>query len=466
MALTSKASDPSLPTKVDITSNKSGETTSIVNGFVELRYYESILQDSIKANYIFSDTGNAIDGQSVVEGLPLVGTEDVEIKMIDNNENELKLDLNVNKVTPIVELSTKNVISIQLVSEEYIKNEEGGMRLIERYDGRISDHIKKILKGGDEGGQTKNQSRSFKTKKEVDIEETGNEYNFIGNGRKPFYILNYLSKYSVPEGNVENVSTENNPKSAGSNKTAGFLFFETADGYKFKSIDALFKQEQKKSFVYTESTDGDKGVPAGYDGKVLELVTNNGANAQEKMMMGAYGTKLVVFNPFNCFYNVIEQTAVEGDNNEAVGIELAGRELPKYNDKFENKSTRTTYYLMDTGSLPAGSTEKQIEANTAQNLDSVKIVNQAIRRYNQLFSGMMEITIAGDFSLHAGDVIFVDIPPVTASQDDTVNKQSGGLYIIADLCHLVNMDGTWTKLNLARDSFGRKGNHSTRQEAL
>ena len=79
---------------------------------------------------------------------------------------------------------------------------------------------------------------------------------------------------------------------------------------------------------------------------------------------------------------------------------------------------------------------------------------------------MMEITIAGDFSLHAGDVIFVDIPPVTASQDDTVNKQSGGLYIIADLCHLVNMDGTWTKLNLARDSFGRKGNHSTRQEAL
>ena len=465
--MASQLSVPSLPTKVDVTSNKdSSKSASLLGGFIELRYYESILQDSIKAVYTFVDSGNAIDNQSILEGLPLVGTEDVKLVFKDNQENEIKVDLNVNKVTPVVEDTNKQIVSIQLVSEEYIKNEEGRMRLIERYSGKISDHVTSIIKGAPAGAEEPKTSISFKTTKEVDIEETSNTYNFLGNGRKPFYILNYLSKYSVPEGNVENVSTENNPKSAGSNKTAGFLFFETADGYKFKSIDALFKQEQKKSFVYTESTDGDKGVPAGYDGKVLELVTNNGANAQEKMMMGAYGTKLVVFNPFNCFYNVIEQTAVEGDNNEAVGIELAGRELPKYNDKFENKSTRTTYYLMDTGSLPAGSTEKQIEANTAQNLDSVKIVNQAIRRYNQLFSGMMEITIAGDFSLHAGDVIFVDIPPVTASQDDTVNKQSWVLYIIAVLCHLVNMDGTWTKLNLARDSFGRKGNHSTRQEAL
>ena len=95
-------------------------------------------------------------------------------------------------------------------------------------------------------------------------------------------------------------------------------------------------------------------------------------------------------------------------------------------------------------------------------LNVAKNLNQAIRRYNQLFSGMMEITIAGDFSLHAGDVIFVDIPAVQSERDDTVNKQSGGLYIIADLCHLVNPDGTWTKLNLARDSFGRKGNHTNR----
>ena len=47
MSLSSKQTEPSLPTTVDITSNKSGETVSIINGFAELRYYESILQLSL-----------------------------------------------------------------------------------------------------------------------------------------------------------------------------------------------------------------------------------------------------------------------------------------------------------------------------------------------------------------------------------------------------------------------------------
>ena len=105
---------------------------------------------------------------------------------------------------------------------------------------------------------------------------------------------------------------------------------------------------------------------------------------------------------------------------------------------------------------------KQIEASTKPNFEAVRTLNQSIRRYNQLFSGMMEITIAGDFSLHAGDVIFVDIFSVSAEKDDTLNRESGGLYIIADLCHYLDADATYTKLNLARDSFGRDGNHSKR----
>ena len=75
----------------------------------------------------------------------------------------------------------------------------------------------------------------------------------------------------MPEGNVENVSTENNPKSAGSNKTAGFLFFETADGYKFKSIDALFKQEQKNILQVMMYEDETKCIVVSKLGSVPDL---------------------------------------------------------------------------------------------------------------------------------------------------------------------------------------------------
>ena len=431
-------SQPATISKADVVSNSDTEkTASLVNGIIRLTYFESILQDSIKASLVFSDAGNAIDGKSVIEGLPLVGTEDFKLEMKDNNDKKLKVNMVVNSMTPLYEDGSKNVINLNLVSEEFLRNEMGESRLRSRFNGNISDNIEKIFKD------------RLKTKKPLDIERTSNDYNFLGNGRKPYYILNILSKQSIPEG--------------GEDGSAGFLFFETADGYQFKSIDKLFDKQQKKSYVFNNSTDAKEGIPAGYDGKILQHQADSSINVQSKMNMGAYKTKLVMFDPYNCKYVVEEKTADEAVEKKKV--KLAGKKLPKFNAKFDSSNkdfTRTTFMMIDSGTLPSGATEEQIKENQKDNFKSAQTLNQAIRRYNQLFSSMMQITIAGDFSLHAGDVIFVDIFSVKGEKDDTVNKESGGLYIIADLCHYVDSAGTYTKLNLARDSFGRKGNHSRR----
>ena len=431
-------SQPATISKADVVSNSDTEkNASLVNGIIRLTYFESILQDSIKASIVFSDAGNAIEGKSVVEGLPLVGTEDFKLEMKDNNDEKLKVNMVVNSMTPLYEDGSKNVINLNLVSEEFLRNEMGESRLRSRFNGNISDNIEKIFKD------------RLKSKKPLDIERTSNDYNFLGNSRKPYYMLNLLSKQSIPEG--------------GEDGSAGFLFFETADGYHFKSIDKLFDNQQKKSYVFNNSTDAKEGVPAGYDGKILQHQADSSINVQSKMNMGAYKTKLVMFDPYNCKYVVDEKTADEAVEKKKV--KLAGKGLPVFNEKFKTPTkdfTRTTFMMIDSGTLPSGATEEQIKENQKDNFKAAQTLNQAIRRYNQLFSSMMQITIAGDFSLHAGDVIFVDIFSVKGEKDDTVNKESGGLYIIADLCHYVDSAGTYTKLNLARDSFGRKGNHSRR----
>ena len=413
--VTSKSTEAAFVSKLEIKSNKDeSKTVSLTGGFVELLYYESILQDTVRADVVFTDTGNAIDEKSVIEGLPLVGTEEVDIKFADTNEEEVSVKLYVNKVTPAYEDAERSLISIGLVSEEYIKNELGGSKLNNRFDGKISDHIDKIL------------TKFLKTEKDVDIEETSNNYNFIGNGRKPFYTLNWLSKSAVPS------------KDGKKGDTSGFFLYETADGFKFKSIDALFAQEKKKSFIFNESPDSKGSVPAGYDGKILEYKADNRVNVQEKFQMGTYGTKLVVFDPFNCFYEVIEKTAEEAKE----GTKLAGQDLPKLNDKFdttdEKNATRTTFYLIDKGTIPTGDSEEQVNKSEEQNFEAQQVLNQGIRRYNQLFSGMVTATIGGDFSLHAGDAIFVDSPGLTADKDEELNREFGGLYIIADLCHYIS----------------------------
>ena len=67
-----------------------------------------------------------------------------------------------------------------------------------------------------------------------------------------------------------------------------FSSFETADGYQFKSIDKLFDQPQKKSFVFNNSTEAKDGIPAGYDGKILDHQSDSSINVQSKMNIGAY----------------------------------------------------------------------------------------------------------------------------------------------------------------------------------
>jgi len=444
----SQSTVPAQVSKAQVTGNESGKIASLTGGFVQIMYYESLLQDSIKVDYIFADAGNSIDKKSVMEGLPLVGTEDFELEFEDNQEVKLEFGaknnntLIVNKVTPTVAGDGgKEIVTLNLVSEEFIRNEEGASRINVRLDGPISQHIDDILK------------KFLITEKEVDIETTANDYNFVGNNKKPYYTMNWLSKFGVPAGG-----------SGQKGKTAGYFFWETSEGFKFKSIDSLFSKDLnpiKKKFVYTSTDDG-QGIPKGCDGKILEVVTDNRIDYQNKMMMGAYGTKLVVFNPFDCFYEVVPQTAKETEEGTTGG----GEALPVFNEKFKNPSseqnfTRTTFMLVDTGTLPSGDNKEQVDKNEKENFEAQKVLNQGIRRYNQFFSQEMSITIGGDFSLHAGDAIFVDVPSVKSETDDEENKVSGGRYVIADLCHYVSTKETFTKLNLVRDSFGRVAESSS-----
>ena len=85
--------------KSAIITSKTDESrqVNVAGGFIEFRYYESILQDGMMGFYAFADTGNSIDEKTVYEGLPLTGSEPFDFTAEDNFENELKLRLLVSK---------------------------------------------------------------------------------------------------------------------------------------------------------------------------------------------------------------------------------------------------------------------------------------------------------------------------------------------------------------------------------
>ena len=219
-----------------------------------------------------------------------------------------------------------------------------------------------------------------------------------------------------------------------------------------------------KSLVHNETPDGrGSTVPPEYGGKILEYnVTTPSGSVQSKLQIGTYATRTIMFDPFNCYYEVINPNVLGGMGAES-NLQKAGKNLPKYNKEFNQEGinqdySRTQYMLIDTGTLPTGGTQEQIGKSEEKNFDPKNILNQSVMRYNQFFSTKVEITITGDFSLHAGDYIFVDAPETSTKDTKIMDKQFGGFYVIAKLCHYISLrSGGYTKLTLCRDSTGRKG---------
>ena len=420
-----------------IASNE-GKTAQLIGGIIKLQYFESLLNDTVSSNILYVDTGGAVDGKTVLDGLPLVGGEKSRFIMEDNQGTELEVTLYANNITPLSDDTHGQLVSISSVSKEYLLNEK--IRLYEKFKGKISEAVKKILTDGNYLGTQKDISGIDDTFEE--------EYNFMGNSKKPFYTINWISKKAVPA-----VSGE----AAASGKTAGFFFWETSKGYHFKSIDTLLGQEPKKNIIYNDTPDDcGKKVPEGYDVKALSFSKDNIQNTEDKEKVGARDTRILTYDPFNGLYKIT--TPNSGDTEDS--ITTGGEKLPTQNPELirpgANKNfSRTTYALKDTGSLPSGTTEQQLEKSKDENLKVEKVLNQSIMRYNQFFSFKAEVVIPGDFSLHAGDAVYIDSPQQSDKLTEEVNEQSGGLYIITELCHYLDLNGTYTKLLLVRDSVER-----------
>ena len=419
-----------------ITSNDKKNNKDIVDAITDVYYYESILQETVRASVLYVDAGRSIQTEkgvkTILEGLPIVGQENVSLIMKDANDVKLDLKLYVNKISPLNQDTTKSLVGLDLASKEHILNEK--IRLNCRFDGKISDHIRKIL----------TDSKFLDTKKNLDIEDTSNNYNFIGNNKKPFYTCLWLSKKSIPGA----------PGATGN--TAGYFFYETSAGFKFKSIETLMSGKPIKSLIYNQTPDGaGQTIPAGYD-KILEHnVDDVSGNIQSKLEIGAYTTRTILFDPFNCYYQVINPK-VEGTEKN---IQTAGKNLPKLNPEFNRIEsgkdyTRSQYMLIDRGVLPSGNTQEQLDKSKTPNFDAGNILSQATMRYNQMFSTQVSVTIVADFSLHAGDTVFIDAGVPGGELGDL----HSGSYVIADLCHYINkLRGGYTKLMLVRDSVGKKG---------
>tara|TARA_Y100001963_G_C6748618_1_gene432913 strand:- start:72 stop:1475 length:1404 start_codon:yes stop_codon:yes gene_type:complete len=425
----------------------------------EIRYYEDVLSNSVSLTAVIAETGGSDDKKignvGILDGLPVRGGEPCDIFIEDHDGTPLNFKegskLYVNRVRNVISGTSKDVYVLDFAPRELFANEQS--RVVKRYDGKISENIKQIL------SKDTSKGAGIKTEKDITVDETGLEYNFIGNDRKPFYVCTWLASKATP-------ATVG--KIGGS---AGYLFYETYKGYNFRSIDALFdesKNEVKGKYLFSNTAND----PIGYDGKILDYNIEKDIDLQNNLVIGAYANRTLFFDFYAMNYKVRNYSVDESgsaEENEGAGskdkIVTAGKQgsFPgdTVADEFRKPVSRLMNRVIDIGTLPSGKDaldqlENWKDKPTKPTYDSSKIMVQSVMRYNQMFSIKINITIAANFDLCAGDLIRCEFPEISIEPNTDINKKSGGIYMISSLCHRLTTRDSYTKLTLVRDTFGIK----------
>jgi|TARA_B100000085_G_scaffold221690_2_gene206646 hypothetical protein len=424
-------------TKFTIKAANSGRFAEIQP--IVFSYYENIFSPTIKV------TANVMEAapeaqNTLLDGLPIRSGEEIEISFEDNHasrggeNNVITLDnLRVDSIFNVITKPASVVYSMNIKSREFFWNDNSICP--KTYKGKISDIVRSIWTDPGDGKIYNGLGSSLDR---ISIEPTKNYITKQGMNFKPLYLITSLAADSIPE------NTEDG-------KTAGFLFFQTQDGYQFKSLDTLFSEKKNyKRYIYNNTNK----TPVGYDGNILKYNINRNVNLSEKLRSGAWSTKSYYFDTTT--FNFQPQNYNIADVKE--DLNLAADQM-FYPEEFVGTSetpipSRRYMSILDNGNLTT--LDEFSEDRSRPNLDLRQLQSQSVARMNQLTSTAVSITIKGDFSLRAGDTIYCDFPQYVDQMSEEVNTQTGGIYMISALCHRLSSDSCYTSLDLVRDSFGRQ----------
>ena len=390
-------------------------------GVQSIDYYESILSPSISVQVKILD----VDGNLSAKGV--YGGEKLAIKIVAGKDSELEdfvitpedHELILNSIKDITSGVKQQTATLQFVSKDLIKNEAS--KINKRYVGNITDSVKDILTKDPKGIKT--------TKSIDDVDRASNNYAFVGNRHNAFDIIQRLQPKAGGVGYDDKKKSD-----------YGFLFFETFDGYHFRSFRSLFEPEPETEYVKSEIS--------GTDDFVIDNYNFSSGND-------------VVLNLKSGLYNN-ETTFVELDKTKITKIKFNMDETedltlkpPKVPVNIEGKPSRIMLRVADTG-VHQHYEENSSKLKDVQPFTDLAVYqNKSYARFSLLNSQSLNITIGMNPSLRAGQTIRVKFPTVDykAEFGDDDSKDISGKYLISHLRHEFEGGKFSTHLRLIRDLF-------------
>ena len=405
-----------LITQCSVFKKLDGDSSSefgLLAGNPNISYYESLFSPSVNVTIETTDVSGFVSREEIYGGQSI----EISIKMFDPDIDDFKIKkdkhgLVVNSVKNVTMDFKESKSTLECVSKDFLRNEVA--RLNRRFTGNITEIVKKIME---------EEPKGIETTKDIEVDQATNSYTFCGNLKRSIDTIQWLQ-----------------PKAKSENQF-GFLFFEDYDGYKFKSIESLLKQEPftDQPFEMSQASTSSRFA-------ILDAVMVQTNDIFLNMRSGTY-------NNDTTYIDLISQTKSVDDFKIDNLKDL--KNPPKLPDNLTDSTSRKMLRFDDPGVMQKGSKRE----NEQPKEELAKIQNQSYARNNLLFSQALKIKVSFNPSLRVGKIIEVRLPVDTDSSESGVKYQKlgkgdlSGKYLISELRHKVGSNKSSTHLTLVRDLF-------------
>ena len=402
---------------------------------ISFNYYESIYSPMITANATIVDTGDSVVDKrgnlaTIKDGFPLEhdGTETFKFKISNENGTITSLKPLVVTASPVtLDQSTRQVLTLELKSKFSIES-SNNPRLSSYGIGTVDESVKKILKENKLPFRNEN------------IEKSSTVDKIEGKNETPIDLIFNLSRKCKPVKGAP-----------------GFFFYETQEGFNFRSIESLIEQgmnEYKenesvrdvRTYKYFNNQRQDLGSNEDDYNMVKMPILKRDHNLFNALKAGVYNVRIQTKNLLTGEFKDNVVNLLDKDSS------YLGSKPKKIVDQNENKLEKyckTYSYVLAPGNVDEGVSDKITNS-------PAEYEPQAMMRYSMLHSQVLEIQVPCNILLMAGQVIKLEMENVTGGNKvlQRENQHRSGFYLILHLSHHFDPKHSYTSMTLARDTYG------------
>jgi|LakMenEpi03Aug12_release.lakeMendotaPanAssembly.Ray.scaffolds.fasta_scaffold02131_12 hypothetical protein len=407
----------------------SGQAINLKPSILELSIYESMYSGVVSGHVSLTDS------QGFIEIFNITGFNFIKISFSKVGENDPFNDVyfRVHRIGKNIPVSRNNEeFTINFVSEDVFLNQQ--TRIVKSYNQKTINYIVQDLL------TTELNTRRHLLPKSV-FEDTEGTYSFIISNKTPFEAIQWLCGYAKPA------------KAQYGHVGADMLFYDTVNGYNFRSLQSLYTSNSYAEYFYSPQgiySPGEKEYLEYGLKNMLTLNIKKHFDSLEATQIGLYANKLVTIDPLLQQYQVTEFKYNDYFNTSASlnPYPLTTGYTNRYG-KEESQMTNSVFKVMTTNA-------KQRENPLINNRESLKTIVPSIDietyipyRTAQIGlsrSMIVEFTIYGDPNLTIGSKIRLNIPSM--SLDDSTgkkanNKYYSGNYLVSAIRHVLNFRGQY-----------------------